>query len=456
VGNQKINTVTILMYSLLFICNFTSHDWSYKISSTEGEIFRFDKILLFGQVNIYHLFGILFLIYILVKFVLNNGNDIFAHRNYLKNIFWMYFIPVNILIYLTVYIKDIDLIDLGLNPIVTFFAFLIFIYYIQDIFLKDKDKKQVFNILTFLEVLIFSRCCYSIVKYLLGFGEINPIIGGVRLGEEEDFTDFFILLLIIALVRLLFGKDEDNKTRILHMLGLITSFCIVVFSFRRFFWIEAFIAVGIILFFHYRFNKVNFNIKVATVCFSLVIIIGSILFVGVDRIANNYYTGRLITIFSLIDYKFESKYGTDTGHRKQIEVGWYNVKKNWFLGITPFGKDKMERTPREVGLYVHNGYFLVWLNYGLLGLILFMFLYFKSIQLGYIMFFKFNNNIGLILLIFMICQMIKNIVWQTAIIEMNITVIYIFLISLVLKAKQLEVNGKINSDKHNNPFMPSS
>lgn len=449
-----MNIAAIFMYSLLFVCIFTSNNWIPYPLGAQGEIFRFDRILLFGQANIYHLFGgVFFLIVFFVKFGPNSDRDILGEKNYLKNIFWIYFIPVNILIYFTVYIKNITLKDLGVSPIIFFFTYLIIIFYVQDIFLKNKDSKQLNNILTIFELLILFRCCYSIIKYLLGLGTRNPIIGGVRLGQENDFTDFFILLFIIALTRLLFGKNENKWNRILHILGIITSSCVAIFSFRRYFLIELLIATAIISFFHYRLNVVNFNKKIIAVCLSVVFIIGMILFLGPNRLTHNYYIGRMLSSLSLLSYKYESQYGTGTGHREEIRDGWYNVKKNWLLGVTPFGIEKIQRFETrewQTGYFIHNGYLQVWLIYGLLGFILFIFLYFKSLQLGHIVFFKFNNKLGLILIAFIACQMVKNVVWPTAIRFINITIIYIFLISLVLKAKRLEELNNINNNDRNN------
>jgi len=442
------------MYSILFVCVFTSIHWSYDTSCEKGEIFRFDRILLLGQVNIYHLFaGLFFLIVFFVKFDPHSNGSILGDKNYLKNIFWMYFVPVNILIYIATYTQNISLEDLGVFPIAKFFIYLIVVYYVQDIFFRDKDSKQLNNSLTILELLILIRCCYSIFKYLLGFGAQNPITGGVRLGQENDFADFFILLFIIALTRLLFGKNENKWNRVLHILGIITSSCVAIFSFRRYFLIELLIAIAIISFFHYRFNVANFNKKIIAVCLSVVFIIGMILFLGPNRLIHNYYIGRMLSSLSLLSYKYESQYGTGTGHGEEIRDGWYNVKKNWLLGVTPFGVEKIQRFETrewQTGYFVHNGYLQVWLIYGLLGFILFIFLYFKSLQLGHIVFFKFNNKLGLILIAFIACQMVKNIVVPTAIRFENITVIYIFLISLVLKAKRLEDLNNINDDDRDN------
>ena len=208
----RINITTFLMWGLLFVCFFTSSDWGCDFSSAQGEIFRFDRIRLFGQASIYHLFaGVFFLILFFAKLRPGSDRNIVGDRNYLKNIFWIYFVPVNILIYFTVYLKGITLNDLGVAPIVTFFVYLIATFYIQDIFLKNKSSKQLVNILTTLEVLILARCCYSVIKYLLGFGATIRILGGMHLGQENDFADFFILLFIIALTRLLFARDENRK-----------------------------------------------------------------------------------------------------------------------------------------------------------------------------------------------------------------------------------------------------
>ena len=52
---EKQKTINALTY-FLFVCIFTSKHWGYQILSAGGG-FRFDKILLFGQLNVYYLFA---------------------------------------------------------------------------------------------------------------------------------------------------------------------------------------------------------------------------------------------------------------------------------------------------------------------------------------------------------------------------------------------------------------
>jgi len=446
-GNTKASE--LLMYIFLFICIFTSNNWEYDFISTEGEILRFDKIMLFGQANIYHLFtGLFFLIVLFVKFNLNDYKSIWNEKSYLKNIFWIYLIPVNILVYLTVHIKDIPLHDMGVGPIIRFFVYLVLTFYIHDVFLKNKNRKKLSDVLTVLEVMILCRCCYSIVKYFLGYGIRMPVRGlaGIRLGQENDFADFFILLFIIALTRLLYEKNKNKITRILHCSGLITSAFVAIFSFRRYFLGELLVAFGIISIFYLR--QVNLDKKIITVCAVAFLLLGSLLFIGTNKLTQNYYIGRLITSLSLFDLKFESQYGTVTGHQYEIQEGWSTIKENWLLGVTPFGENLMQRfRTNQAWTFVHNAYLQVWIHYGLLGLILFIFLYIKSIQLGFFVFNRFKDIIGLILMTFLVCQMVKNIVWPTAISYINITVMYILLISLGIKTKRLRFRYYNNLNK---------
>lgn len=441
---EKQKTINALTYFFLFVCIFTSKHWGYQILSAGGEVFRFDKILLFGQLNVYYLFaGLFFLIVFFEKFSPNNDRNILGDRNYLKYIFLMYFIPVNVLLYITIYVKGITLYSLGsgVAPILMFFVYLVTTFYIQDVLLKNKNYKQLVGIITVLEVFILVRCFYSIVKYFLGFGYHDELLGGrIRLGYENDFADFFILLFIIALTRLLFEKNESRKVRMLHKLGVILSAYVAIFSFRRYFWLELLVAGSIILFFHHRFNKVHINKKVIFTCLIVVFVLGSLLIAGKDRIINNRFVGRFISVFSIIDEgKFTTQYGTNTGHVGELEDGWYNVKRNWLLGVTPLGGEKVKRLEakwQEGGTYVHCAFLYIWLNYGLLGLALFLALYWKSIRLGLELFINKGLPFGLMLFTFLCAQTIKNIIWNTIIINMNVTIIYIFIISIAIKMKQ--------------------
>lgn len=430
------------MFSLLFVCVSTSNTWLPYPEASQGEILRFDKIKLFGEAEIYHLFAALFFVIMLyAKFGPGARGGILGDRNHAKAIFLLYFIAVNPLMYFTMQAKNVELQGLGVGPFLPFFVFLTVVFFVQDIFLQNKNGRQLANILTGLEVLILFRCLYTIVKYSLSLGKPSPFGGRVRMGEEDDFADLFVLLFTIALVRLLFNKDMSPKLRLLHVLGVAAPSCVGILSFRRYFWAELLTATGVILFFEWRLNRVDFSKKVAAVCCSVALFLGTILFVGPDRFADNKYVGRLITCLTLVNPQFASEHGTDTGHRAEISEGWHNVRNHWLLGITPFGHAKIERTETaswQHGLFVHNAYLQVWLLYGLAGFILFVLLYIKSLKLGYVVFFKLKNQLGLILITFLACQMLKNIVWPTAIIFTNVTIIYIFLISIVLKASRIE------------------
>lgn len=440
---KRISISSILMYGLLLVCLTTSNTWQPYPETAEGEILRLDTIRLFGEARIYHVFAILLLMVLFfTKFGPNNNQRILGDGNYLKTIFLLYFIPVSFLMYLTMHIKNIELQGLGVGPMMQLFVYFTVAFYVYDIFLQRKNSKQLMNVLTVLEVLILFRCFYTIIKYLLGLGQHNIFGPGPRMAAETDFADFFILLFVIGLVRLFFAGHESAKLRILHLVAVIASSFAGILSFRRYLWGELLLATVIITFVHYRSNRTQFAKRVAVSCCSTALILGSILFFGPDKLKENKYTGRLMTCLTLLTPRFDSEHGTDTGHRAEIIDGWHNVQKHWLLGITPFGHAKIERGETAAwqhGLFVHNAYLQVWLLYGLTGFVLFILLYTKSLKLGHFVFYKQKNLLGLILLTFVACQMVKNIVWPTAITFTNVTIIYIFLISLTLKASRSRI-----------------
>lgn len=436
---HRIGITNLLMYGLLLVCVTTSHSWEPFPEAAEGELFRLDTIRLFGEARIYHLFAaLLLMVLFFVKFGPNHKGSILGDRNYLKTIFLLYFIPVNILMYLTMQIKNIEPQGLGVGPMMQLFVYFTVAFYVYDVFLARKNGRQLTSILTALEVMILFRCFYTIIKYLLGLGQPSVFGPGARMGMETDFADFFVLLFVIGLARYLFDGPENARLKILHLTAVTASGFVGVLSLRRYLWAELLLATGIIVFLHCHY-RTRFAKKAAVACCSTALILGSILLVGPDRVIENKYSGRLLTCLTLITPRFESEHGSDTGHRAEIEDGWHNVKKHRLLGITPFGHAKMERGETadwQHGLFVHNAYLQVWLLYGLAGFVLFMLLYIKSLKLGFFVFFKQKNLLGLILITFLACQMVKNIVWPTAIVFTNVTIIYIFLISIVLKASK--------------------
>lgn len=451
--HEKIfNTI---MYSLIIVCIFTSTDWGHI--STDGEIFRFDKFRFLGKFDMYYTYSLLlFAMLFLRKIMLDSGENIFGNNNFLKFIFLMYVIPVNILVYFSINFNGIVIDESGLWPFAKSFVFVTVVYYVQDIFLKNKSSKQLNNIWTFLEATILLRCWYSITKFYLGFGHYVSKVQGtrkhIRLGQENDFADFFLLLFIISFTRLVFIEKERMRYRVLHVLSLISSTYILIGASRRYLWGEFVTAAGMLLFFHYWFNKTNANKKIILTCLILLFVFSAIFVIGPDRLADNPMIGRFITILSLISPEFDSEYGYSAGHLDEIIDGWHNVKNHWLLGISPYGTSLMERDKTkgwQSAVFVHNAYLQVWLVYGLLGFVLFVYLYYKAVQLGYIVFFRLKNAAGIILITFMASQLVKNIVWPTAIMVINLTIMYIFLISLVLREKELEMSKETNIDNQN-------
>jgi O-antigen ligase len=127
-----------------------------------------------------------------------------------------------------------------------------------------------------------------------------------------------------------------------------------------------------------------------------------------------------------------------------LKEGWFNIKKNWLFGVSPYGGSMLERerTQRHKDTYFHNAYIEMWIAYGLLGIILFISFYILSIRLGYELFFKYKNWYGLVIGTFLICQITKNVVWDTFISQRNLTVIYIFLISIAIRMRYMLKNQK--------------
>ena len=439
----------IVGYIFLFICLHTSNNWGNPLTA-KGEIFRFDKILLFDQIDIYFIFMIIFIsILFFSKVSPNNGASVDRKSNYIKTIFILFFIPCNIMIYLAVYLKDIPIEGYGIYPILKFMLYVTATIYFQNLFLNKRNFQQLDKIFLIFEILILIRGFYSIIKYLRGFGDVSPVGGGVRLGTEDDFADFFILLFIISLTKLLFRREENSYKKMVHVVGLITSSIIAIFSFRRYFWLECIVAIGVILLFFSRLKKIDLYTKIILGCFILFIVLFTIILVGPGNITNNYFIGRLLTSLSIINTGFESRYGVQEGHIEEIIDGWYNIKKNWLFGLTPFGYNRIERSQAlwQEGLWIHNAYMYVWIEYGLIALILFTIMYLKSIQIGFVVYKKFRSEYGLVLSTFMLCQMTKNIVWPTAISLVNVTIIYIFLISFVLKLKEELTNSQIYNNR---------
>jgi len=445
----KIPIVDFVMYAVLIMCINSSQNWGSTPELTPFEIFRsINKLNLFGQIRIHYLYAIIFLaIIFLDKFGPQNKRGIARNWNYVKAIFWMYFVPVNILVYTTIYVKEVQVNDLGVRPIMLSFVYLVFVYYVQDIFLKKKTLAQLMSLLTVIQVIFLVRCFYSIIKHYLGSGKFLSYFGLMRMGQENDFADYFILLFLISLVRLLFEKSKDKRIIRLNYIGIFASSFIVLFSLRRYLWVEYVIAVGIVFMIHSLHYGVKARRAIISVCSVILVLSSVFLLIGPERMAKNFYIGRFLTAFSLVDSSFESQFGTDTRHPDHLREGWANIKKNWLFGVSPYGGGMLDRemTQRHGDTYFHNAYIEMWIAYGLLGIILFIVFYLLSIRLSYQLFFKYKNWFGLVLGAFLICQIVKNVVWDTFISQTNLTVIYIVLISIAIRLSYLLKNQQNSS-----------
>jgi hypothetical protein len=438
----------LLMAGVLFVSVFTSGDWLANPASADGEVLRLDTLFLFGQVTIYHLLAaLLFAALFFAKFAPDRRRAPEGNRgepSFLKTLFWLFFVPLNILIYLTVAVESIRLQDLGVAPVIQFGTLLVVLYFIQDVYLRGATAEFLTGSVTMLQVLITVRCAYTIGKYLLGRG-MPWSEGGVRLGQENDLADFFVLLFVIALTRLLFETDAGPARRAFHLAGAGMALAVAVVSERRYFQWEVVIALGVVLMAHLRVRRGMTYRRAIGAGLTLSLVFGVWLFVGPARLAANSTIGRFLTSFSLVSERYAGRLGTDTGHQAEIRDGWLNVRAHWLLGVTPFGAErirKVETREWQEGYYVHNAYLWVWMIYGLFGLALFLAFYGLSSRLGWRLFARSGDHLGLILGTFLVCQMVKNIVWLTAFHFMNVTIVYLFLVSLAWKAGGLEARRR--------------
>ena len=124
---EKIYLTDVLLYLLLFVAIFTSSRWYSMPHLAVGEIFRFDTISIGGAGNVYFLFAVVFfLLTFLILFGPRSKRIKLGKTNFLKSTFWLYFIPVNILVYLTIHLENIPLAGMGVGPIAKFFGYLAF------------------------------------------------------------------------------------------------------------------------------------------------------------------------------------------------------------------------------------------------------------------------------------------------------------------------------------------
>ncbi len=426
---------------LLFACVFTSSNWQDDPKTGDGEILRLDRIRLFGQAGIYHLFAAaLFVALFLVKFAPGGDGDprrLAGRPSWLKTIMWLFFVPLNVLIYLTVRIQDIRLQDLGLAPVVEFGTLLVVTYFFLDLVFEPMDRRGLMGSLTILQVLVLGRAAYTVGKYLLGYGVELSLSGGLRLGQENDFADFFVLLFVAGLVRLLF-EAEGPRLRLLNLASVVVPAAIAVVSQRRYFQAEVLIAAAAVGLVHLRRNRGRAATRAAAAGLAGTVAFGLLLAVGPETLAGNPYVGRFATSLSLVSDRYESRFGTQAGHREEIRDGWRNVKANWLLGVTPFGLDRVVKAEStwQKGAFVHNAYLFAWEIYGLFGVVLFAAFYLLALRGGMRTLAR-GEPLGLVLAVFIGCQMVKNIVWVTAFYYINITIVYLFLAALVLKAGSL-------------------
>lgn len=435
---KNYNLVTeALAIALIAISVNTSHDWRWKEINARAELLRFDKISLFGEVNFYHIFAFAFLIVILYRWLVHRGDNVPPESSYMKRIFWGYFVGVSLLVYFAVWIDGIKLIGLGVAPLVLFFTYLVIACYAEDVFWGDKDRSQVYRSLRLFQYLILIRCGFSLGKFILGIGEANPFFFGVRIGSEPDFADFYVLVFTLSYAGLLFERQRLGG--IVSVAGVAAPLFITILSFRRFAWIELLVSATIVTLAWYR--KTSDKLVRLVVAMALVTITGGLflLFSNVVSLRENYFVGRLFTVFSLLDPSMSSAYGSESGHIEEIRDGLANASRHWLLGVTPFGSGLISRQYAvwQPGMYIHNEFLFVWVTYGLLGLLLLCYLYYCSMRTGLSLMRGEGETLGLVLVAFTVAQLAKDVVWPTVIIFENLTVMYIFLVTAAVRLQRI-------------------
>ncbi|MBE2943850.1 hypothetical protein HPK10_11515 [Anoxybacillus flavithermus] len=223
-------------------------------------------------------------------------------------------------------------------------------------------KNQLYKFLDFFVFIVFLKSSIGLIKYLLGNGQEFYFLGKIVFSTVD--TLFIICLAyFIVLNTIVFKKNK----KLYYYIYLIIFFLVIILSLKRNFLLIMSCGTLLTLLFSSFTGKVKFILTLMILTCTL---LPAISFTDVD-LNTVYLRFKAINIFDKDNAK--DTMTSDNGHIDDILDGIDNVKKEPILGQGFNAKIQRYRVGwQKSDTFLHNAYLAVWINMGLLGIILYV------------------------------------------------------------------------------------
>lgn len=217
---------------------------------------------------------------------------------------------------------------------------------------------------------------YGLGRYVL-FGGLRTekYIGNVVFWETAKLSlNVFVFVLAAGL---LFFSDRPLgfREKLVYRMALILALAVIFLSSRRTSMIMAMTAGGIYLWLLFRSGRLTKAIALTAGGGILAILV--VLF-NYEAFETKFLS-RLESIKGVVSEDVEIDAGSTQGHVQELITGWETVKANpvWGVGFAWKEDSGMTGGAQVERFWVHNSVLTFWMRFGILGVITYLYLYYK-------------------------------------------------------------------------------
>lgn len=249
-------------------------------------------------------------------------------------------------------------------------AYGMMLFVILTLYLDSRWKIQ--QVLLVIAMVCIILDIYGLGRYVLFGGlQTEKYIGNVVFWETVKLS-FNIFVLVLATGMLFFSSRPLGRTeKLVYRAALVLALAVIFLSSRRTSMVMAMIAGAIYLWLLIRSGRGS----------KAIVIIGAGGLLVVLVVLFNYeafetkFLSRLTSIKGVFSEQVEVDAGSTQGHVQELITGWETVKEYpvWGVGFS-WDASKISGAER---FWVHNSLLTFWMRFGILGVITYLYIYYK-------------------------------------------------------------------------------
>ncbi len=238
------------------------------------------------------------------------------------------------------------------------------------------SRKKIYQVLFAIALACVLLDIYGLGRYVL-FGGIRTekYIGNVVFWETVKLSlNVFVFVLATGF---LFFPDRPLgfREKLLYRMALIMTLAVIFLSSRRTSMIMVMVAGGIYLWMLFRSGRLT---KAIALTFSGGVLVILVVLFNYEAFETKFLS-RLESIKGVISEEVEVDAGSTQGHVQELITGWEIVKANpvWGVGFAWKEDSGVAGGAQTERFWVHNSVLTFWMRFGILGVITYLYLYYK-------------------------------------------------------------------------------